>query len=319
MHPQPILFDKVYLYGVMIAIGILCCFFVLYFFGRIKGIKTSFLDFTFYNAIASIGIGFFTSALFQAIYNYIDNPKEGFNLFGSGITFIGGLIGGVACFIIIYFLFRKKLKGRILDILSLVPCCITIAHAFGRLGCFFAGCCYGKETHSWLGIHFPSMSENVYSDIIYSAGYSKLYPTMLFESIFLFVLFALFSFLLIKYKFKHNMSLYLILYGLFRFFIEFIRGDERGGFIPGLSPSQFWSLIMIVGGIVLFFAVTPFFKKREQEKLLEQNALNKITTQENTEINNSNEDEQTEEFKQDLDETQPDNDLIITEETTTEV
>ena len=115
------------------------------------------------------------------------------------------------------------------------------------------------------------------------------------------------------------MSLYLILYGLFRFFIEFIRGDERGGFIPGLSPSQFWSLIMIVGGIVLFFAVTPFFKKREQEKLLEQNALNKITTQENTEINNSIKDEQTEESKQDLDETQPDNDLIITEETTTEV
>ena len=57
--------------------------------------------------------------------------------------------------------------------------------------------------------------------------------------------------LLLKYKFNYNLSLYLISYGIFRFLIEFLRGDERGAFIKGISPSQFWSIIMIVIGVVL--------------------------------------------------------------------
>jgi hypothetical protein len=91
MYPEPI-FLNVHLYGVMIAIGILCCFFVLYFFGKIKGVNPAFTDFVFYNGIASIAVGFFTANLFQAVYNYIDNPDAGFTLKNSGIqTVVTGI------------------------------------------------------------------------------------------------------------------------------------------------------------------------------------------------------------------------------------
>lgn len=270
MHPEP-LFLNVYPYGLMIAIGILCCFFVLFFYGKLKGVDSKMLDFTFYNGIASIALGFVAAAIWQAVYNYIDNPAEGFHMFSEGLTFIGGLIGGVVCFLLIYFIFRNKLNIRILDILSLAPCCITVAHAFGRIGCFFAGCCYGKATDSWLGVNFP--------------GIGHVHPTMLYESAFLFILFAVFSFLYIKYKFKHNMSLYLVLYGIFRFLIEYLRGDERGSFIGNISPSQFWSILMVVIGVGLYFAVTPFFKKLELER---QNAQNNQIEQINLEHTQNN-------------------------------
>jgi len=277
MHPEP-LFLNIYPYGLMIAIGILCCFFVLFFYGKLKGVPSKMLDFTFYNGIASIAIGFVAAAIWQAVYNFIDNPEGGFHMFEEGLTFIGGLIGGVVCFIAIFFILRNKLNIRILDILSLAPCCITIAHAFGRIGCFFAGCCYGKPTDSWLGVNFP--------------GIGHVHPTMLYESAFLFILFALFSFLYIKYKFKHNMSLYLILYGIFRFAIEFLRGDERGSFIGNISPSQFWSLLMIVGGVILYFATKPFFKKLEEERkqdLIVTEPQTEVPTTEETTVENTSE------------------------------
>ena len=251
MYPEPI-FLNVHLYGVMIAIGILCCFFVLFFFGKIKGVNSSFIDFVFYNGIASIAIGFFTAALFQATYNYIDNPSAGFSLKNSGITFIGGLIGGVATFLLIYLIFRKKVQGNLMDIISIAPCCILIAHAFGRVGCFFAGCCYGKETDGFLGVKFPDLP-------------NKVHPTMLYEAIFLFVLFAVCVVLLLKFDFKHNLSVYLVSYGIFRFFIEYLRDDFRGGFIPGISPSQFWSLLMIVIGIVLFVFLELSIRKKKKQ------------------------------------------------------
>ena len=271
MCPDPLFFDNshIHLYGVMIAVGILCCFGVLFFFGKLRGLNSDFVDFVFYNGIASIAIGFFTAALFQATYNYIDNPKAGFSL-ENGITFIGGLIGGVATFLLVYVIFRKKVKGTLMDIIDIAPCCILIAHAFGRIGCFFGGCCYGKKTDSFLGVKFPGM-------------YTSVHPTMLYEAAFLFVLFAICCFLFIKYNTKQNLSIYLVAYGIFRFFIEYLRDDYRGNFIPGISPSQFWSLIMILGGIALFIFVY-LLQKRKNTKQSSTPNINQ-TTQTNSELN----------------------------------
>lgn len=250
MLPDKI-FGLFYMYGLMIAVGILCCFGVLFQFGRKRKIETRFIDFVFYNGIAAIALGFGSAALFQAFYNYIENPSAGFNLNG-GLTFIGGLIGGVVCFLLGYAIFRKRYKARLVDIISIVPCCIIIAHAFGRLGCFFAGCCYGKPTDSFLGVHFPNVP-------------GKVHPTQLYESIFLFALFAVCYLLYYKKHFKHNMSLYLIVYGIFRFFIEFLRGDHRGELLGFISPSQFWSILMVLGGVGVYFLLEWLFKKRAQE------------------------------------------------------
>lgn len=260
MLPDKIL-GLFYMYGLMIAVGILCCFGVLFQYGRKRKIETRFIDFVFYNGIAAIALGFGSAALFQAFYNYIENPSAGFNLNG-GLTFIGGLIGGVVCFLLGYAIFRKRYKARLVDIISIVPCCILIAHAFGRLGCFFAGCCYGKPTDSFLGVHFPHVP-------------GKVHPTQLYESIFLFALFTVCYLLYYKKHFKHTMSLYLIVYGIFRFSIEFLRGDHRGELLGFISPSQFWSILMVVGGVAVYFLLDWLFKKRAQELALaveEQNA-----------------------------------------------
>ncbi len=244
------LFLNVHMYGIMIAVGILFAFGVLFLYGKKTSVEAKFLDFIFYNGVISILAGFGFAALFQSIYNYIENPSAGFH-FGQGITFIGGFIGGAVCFLGIYYFKRKKYDNGLSDVLSLLPCCIVIAHGFGRIGCFFAGCCYGKETDSFLGVKFPGFPNPVH-------------PTQLYEAAFLFLLFALFSYLLLKKKYKYNLPLYLILYGVFRFLIEFIRGDDRGKFIGIFSPSQFWSVLMTAGGIVLYVILMKKYKKKEE-------------------------------------------------------
>ena len=244
---------NVYMYGLMIAIGILGTFATLTLMGRRMKINDSFLDFTFFTAIGAIAFGFFSSSLFQEIYDYIENPADKIEIFGKGMTFIGGLIGGVVTFLAVYFIARNKLHGRIIDLLSLAPCCITIAHAFGRLGCFFGGCCYGKPTDSFLGVQFPGHTTPVH-------------PTQLYEAAFLFIIFGVMLFLLLKFDFKYNMTVYLISYGIFRFCIEFLRGDHRGELVTGISPSQFWSIGMVLIGVGLIFFVKYVQPKRDAEK-----------------------------------------------------
>ena len=251
MLPDPI-FLNIHMYGVMIAVGILCAFLTLFYLTKKKGVDVRFTDFIFYNGIASIVVGFGFATLFQSTYNYIKNPSAGFEL-GSGMTFIGGLIGGVACFLAIYFIFRKKYTARLYEVISLLPCSILIAHAFGRIGCFFAGCCYGKETDSFLGVQFPDLPHPVH-------------PTQLYEAAFLFVLFAVSVYLILKKDFKHNLSLYLISYGVFRFLIEYVRVDDRGELVGFVSPSQFWSILMVVAGVAIIFVMNRILNKAAQSE-----------------------------------------------------
>ena len=245
------LFLGIHMYGVMIAVGLLCLFAILFFVGKRIGLESRFIDFMFYAGTASVVVGFFSAALFQAIYDYIENPAAGFSLSNGNTTFLGGLIGGATTFFAAYFIFRRRYKNRLYDIMSLLPCCVLAAHAFGRLGCFFAGCCYGVTTGTFLDVDFPNRGPHL--------------PTQLYESIFLFVLLGVCLFLLLKFGFRHNMSVYLIAYGVFRFVIEFWRADDRGALVGGISPSQFWSIVMVVLGIGLVFVMRCLGKKRRTE------------------------------------------------------
>lgn len=239
---------SVYWYGTMIAIGILACFAILLLYCKKKKVSEKFADFCFYNAIAAIACGIGGAALFQAIYNYIENPEAGFK-FGSGLTFIGGLIGGVAFFLVVYFILRHKYEDKLLKIMPIVGSCVTVAHGFGRIGCFIAGCCYGIPTGSDYGCYFDTAT--------------KVHPTQIYEAVFLFILCAVLTYLAFKYEFGYNMGIYLIAYGVFRFINEYFRGDDRGEFfIKFLSPSQFWSIVMVLLGVAYILAVK--FKWFEQ-------------------------------------------------------
>lgn len=241
------------MYGIMIALGLLACFFVIFKYGEILHYNKDFVDFIFYDGIASIIVGFGFAALFQSVYNYIETGVFEFN----GITFIGGLIGGAGCFIIIYFIFRNKYNTRLCEVITYLPCGILIAHAFGRIGCLFAGCCHG----TYLGTEYVVGGIRMKGDY----GWGYYIPTQLYESLFLFVMFGVLSYLVLKRKFQHGLSLYLLSYGIFRFLIEFLRADHRGNFVGSISPSQFWSLIMIPLSVGIYFLHNYFLKKRAKE------------------------------------------------------
>ena len=247
MLPNAI-FLNVHMYGIMVAVGVLCAFLIAHFYGKRISLGVKFSDFLFYNGIASVAVGLGSAALFQAVYDYIEDPSGGFRFSGS-ITFIGGLIGGAVFFLAVYAIFRKKLDDTLSRALPIVPCAITAAHGFGRIGCFFAGCCYGRATDSFLGVKFPRLPEAVH-------------PTQLYEAAFLFALFGVLSYLFLKKGFRHTMSVYLVCYGIFRFAIEFLRDDHRGELVSGITPSQFWSILMIVIGVALVFVMNALAKRQ---------------------------------------------------------
>ena len=94
---------------------------------------------------------------------------------------------------------------------------------------------------------------------------TPVHPTQLYEAAFLFILFGVCLYLYMKKNFQHNLSLYLVCYGIFRFLIEYLRGDDRGAFIAGLSPSQAQSLLMIAIGVGFYFVFKKVLEKRQKE------------------------------------------------------
>ena len=263
------------LYTICFLVGIIACLVFTIIAMKKSGYSNTASDTIIVIGIFAIVIGILFAVLFQSIYDYIENPNNGFQITGR-MTFIGGLIGGVVFYIGIYFLyvyvinprlkegnfFKSKMNKGIWYLLRFAPISITIAHAFGRIGCSFAGCCHGKVTTEWYGI---------WNDVLGA----KTVPIQLFEAAFLFLLSAVMIVLFFKFNFKYNMSVYLISYGVWRFVIEFFRADDRGGTILGLQPSQFWSIIMILGGIAFFFIYKYFDRKIEEKQIEEPQEMKK--------------------------------------------
>jgi len=238
------------------AVGILACFGFLLFTMWKKKFNEEATTKILVIGVFATAFGIFMAMVVQSIYNYAANPAAGFHL--GGMTFIGGLIGGVAGFLTVYLIYiyvvapRTKIKslqnnmnGTLTDAMPFIPIGICIAHAFGRLGCFFGGCCYGKPTDAWYGIACAAPNG-------YTLPYNVI-PTQLFEMIFLFVLAAVMAVLYFKFKLNYNFGVYAVSYGIWRFIIEFFRDDDRGALILGLQPSQFWSIIMVILGVGFFF------------------------------------------------------------------
>ena len=191
--------------------------------------------------ISTILFGIIFAILFENIYEAIKSSVNGlYPKWTWGMTFYGGLFGGVLTFILTYRFYYLRHNVPIFDeILKIVPASIALGHGFGRIGCFLSGCCYGIETHTSIDVYFP----------IHHHSYL---PTQLFEMGFLFLLAGVLAFLAFKKITNYTSIIYMISYGVFRFVIEFFRGDERGQ-LAGLSPSQYWCIIMVLGSIPLYF------------------------------------------------------------------
>ncbi len=186
---------------------------------------------------------FFFNSLFHSI--------EAGKLEIGGITWLGGVIGAFPFMIFLIHKFVPAAKGNALTYFSLMVPGIVIAHGLGRLGCFFAGCCYGGVTDSIFGVSFPAGSHAAHQ---YPGGPNggslPLLPTQLFEAVFELVLFVV---MIATYKKtrKYNIEIYCITYGVFRFVMEFLRGDERGGTGFFLTPSQLICVILWIAAVLL--------------------------------------------------------------------
>lgn len=183
----------------------------------------------------------------------LENPLH--VLKGNGFVVYGGILAGV----LTAYLYCRKKKLTFLDYFDLMLPSVALAQGFGRIGCFMAGCCYGRETDAFWGIAFRN------SD--YAPNGVKLIPTQLISSAGLFLIAAvLFCYAKKQRKRGKVGALYLILYSIGRFLVEFLRDDYRGS-VGIFSTSQFISLFILTAGIVLFICLTANGKaERKEEK-----------------------------------------------------
>jgi phosphatidylglycerol:prolipoprotein diacylglycerol transferase len=263
--------QSVWAYGLCMAVGIVACFAFLYIVMARRNFNDEAISKILGIGIFATAFGIFMAMVFQSVYNFIEDPSSGFEL-DTSMTFQGGLIGGVSSFVIVWNVYvfaiaphAKKVRflsnnmnAGLTDALPIIPIGIVIAHAFGRLGCFFGGCCYGKPTDAWYGV---ACAYGWNSDLKMNMEGVNVIPTQLFECSFLFVLAAIMCVLFFKYKFNCNFGLYAIAYGIWRFLIEYARVDHRGELVGGITPSQFWSIVMVVLGIAYFFVYKYLFKR----------------------------------------------------------
>ena len=242
MYPYLFGWERLPTYGVCLAVGLLGAMLLFRFLCKKKAVDDDVYAFYSLLGIISIALGILGAMLFQSVYDMIERAVSGekvrFEV--GGMTFMGGLITGVLVFILGTVFFAKgKVKRGFFACASYAAPCIVLGHFFGRIGCFCAGCCYGKATDGPLGVRFPDLPH-------------KVLPTQLFEALFLAALLAVMLVLLFRFnQSKLLLPLYGFAYALFRFCIEFARGDERGTLIPGLTPSQTQSLLLFAVAAVL--------------------------------------------------------------------
>ena len=157
----------------------------------------------------------------------------------SGSVFYGGMLAGLLVGLI--YARKKRLpKDEYADIAAFT---IPFFHVFGRLGCFFSGCCYGVEC-SWGVTYHHSLIES-------ANGVPRL-PVQLLESAGNLIIFIVILLLFIKGKAKGKLLYaYLISYGVLRFTLEFFRGDTYRGIWFGLSTSQIISIMIFSASIIL--------------------------------------------------------------------
>lgn len=203
---------------------------------------------------------------------YRDNPRQIFTLdfFRSGGVYYGGLIAAVIASVVVMRIYKLP-WWRTAD--AFAPG-IVIGQAIGRLGCFSAGCCWGKPTSAWYGVHFTDkgheitgvptivshlndpIQQNVWAERLANLGGLlapiHLHPTQLYEAGATLLIFVVLLFMHRRRRFDGQVILaYAMLYSVARFIIEYWRDDPRGE-IFDLSTSQFIAVVMFVGALAAF-------------------------------------------------------------------
>lgn len=254
MHP--ILFKigpvTLYSYGALVATGFIVALLVALNQAKKQNIsKENILDIGFYILISAI-VGSRLLFVPMDYEHYLKNPLDIFKIWEGGLVYYGGLLFAIPA-VIIYC--RKKVLS-LWGIADIFAPSIAIGHAIGRLGCFSAGCCYGKPSDLPWAVTFT----DPYSFAIRGI---PLHPTQLYEAI---GEFSIFIFLILWRKRKsfdgELFGLYVLLYSFIRFINEFFRGDPRGFIYNGISLSQAISIMLFLGAIIFIRIKRKDYEKR---------------------------------------------------------
>ena len=247
-------------YGVCIAVGFLCALLLASHRAKKRGLSE---DACYGLTFCAVIFGILGAKLMFLIVEwkaFIANPKE--VLSTSGFVVFGGLTLGILS--AVFYCRAKKLSFW--TYMDLICPSIALGQAFGRLGCFCAGCCYGKPTDSWLGITFHNSH--------YAPNGVKLLPSQLISSganvLHMIVL------LLIAKKAEKSgkkgvvTGFFMIFYSVGRFFIEMLRADDRGE-VGKFSTSQFYGFIIAAFGIGVVIWALTHKEKEVSEAIVDNN------------------------------------------------
>jgi phosphatidylglycerol:prolipoprotein diacylglycerol transferase len=234
-------------YGVMIAIGVLMAFWLAEKLAKRYHLEADKIDtFVIWILVWGWGMSKLTYCL-TVLPQFIADP---ISVLGSGGWVVyGGILGGIFG----AWIWCRWHKWNFMEYFNILAPCVALAQGFGRIGCFFAGCCGGIRTDV-LGLSFPADSLAWTTDPIL--------PTQLISSAGDFLIFWLTYRNLTRGKHPEDTAaLYLVLYSVGRFVIEFFRGDLIRGQIGPLSTSQFIAVFVFVFGLWLIW-----HRQRKEEK-----------------------------------------------------
>jgi len=242
-------------YGLLLAVAFLTGLYVAARQARKAGLDP--------NRVSDLGVYVLIAGLLGAklllvivdLSHYRAHPEDFSSIFQSGGVFYGGLIAALP--VAVWYVRRHRLPGwATAD--ALAPG-VVIGQAIGRLGCFAAGCCFGRPTSVAWAVTFRDAYANRYVGTPLDVA---IHPTQIYESLLSLLIF----FVLLRvaaHKRFHGQVLiaYVALYSVARFLVEFYRGDASRGTVLGglLSTSQFIALLMVLGAA----AVTPYLLKRQ--------------------------------------------------------
>jgi phosphatidylglycerol:prolipoprotein diacylglycerol transferase len=239
MHPILVHFGSftLYTYGFFLAMGFLAAVWFSKRNARFYDLKPDDISDLFFVILVSGIVG---ARLLYVIINFDDfraSPLDIFKLWNGGLVFFGGFMGAVAASIVTI---RIKNLPFFKTADTIAPG-VALGHGIGRLGCFFAGCCYGRQCDLPIAVQFS------HPDSL-APLHVPLHPTQIYMVAANLILFLILIFLQRRKRFHGMIFLsYIILYSVFRFIIEFFRGDFRGDFyFEFLSVSQGIGILAIV-------------------------------------------------------------------------
>ena len=258
MHPDLIAGLPIKTYGFCMALGFLAAWQVLSWLCRRTGRQPE--------PLSNLLMLMLFSGIIGARLEYVrefwgrefaSDPLSVFKVWQGGLVFYGGLILAI----VVFFVWCRVRRERMAPVADLFVTVVPLAHAFGRVGCFFFGCCYGRESTCALAVAFPRHSPawNAQLEagrILQSAQASlPVLPTQLFEAAAVLCLFAVLMFVFLRNWNRRpgfTTGCYLAGYACIRFSIEFLRDDMRQRF-GDVSIGQVVSIGLFGLGITFMF------------------------------------------------------------------